>query len=148
VPTEQLSRQRKRSKRRQIMCPLHYCYLDSVSQKYPLFADRVEHLCQAGFSPGIASTIVQHHTTVPLAGEWLEKFWCEDCQSHTWYRVKRLDPRSSHTAAAYELSPVVAELWQRVSGILHPDGNQSVSEFTRKQAKATVMSKDFSFVRQ
>ncbi|NEO42597.1 MAG: hypothetical protein F6J90_42290 [Moorea sp. SIOASIH] len=39
-------RNRKRSKRRAIFCPIHRCYLDSVSQKYRLFADRAGQLMQ------------------------------------------------------------------------------------------------------
>jgi hypothetical protein len=33
-------RNRNRSKRRAIYCPVHNCYMDSMSQKYSLFAER------------------------------------------------------------------------------------------------------------
>jgi hypothetical protein len=37
-------RNRSRSQRRAIFCPIHGCYIDSVSQKYSLFADHVQQL--------------------------------------------------------------------------------------------------------
>jgi hypothetical protein len=41
-------RNRKRSKRRAIYCPIHGCYLDSASRKYTIYADKVHHLQQHG----------------------------------------------------------------------------------------------------
>lgn len=41
---ENKRRNRKRSKRRAIFCSIHSCYMDSVSQKHRLYADKSEHL--------------------------------------------------------------------------------------------------------
>ncbi len=69
-------RNRKRSKRRAINCPIHGCYLNSVSQKYQLYADRAGQLQQRGIPRRNALMLVAHQTAVPLDGEWVEAFWC------------------------------------------------------------------------
>jgi hypothetical protein len=133
-------RNRKRSKRRAIFCPIHNCYVESVSQKYPLYADRAGQLQERGINRRDALILVANSAAVPLVGEWLEGFWCPFCQEVTWYHVKRVNAR-------YELSPAPAELWQQAIGVSQPDGNPSVGDFTRRQARATHANlKDFSFV--
>lgn len=125
---DQPKRNRKRSKRRSIYCPIHACYLDSVSPKYPLFADQAGQLQQRGMSRKNAQLLIADQTAVPLPGEWLEAFWCEHCQRTKWYRVRKLEN-------SYEVSIAPPELWRSVSGVIDPYGNPSVSEFTRKQAR-------------
>ena len=61
-------RNRKRSKRRSIYCPRHGCYIDSVSQKHRLYADKAEHLRDRGMSRKAAVRVMASYTTVPL--EW------------------------------------------------------------------------------
>jgi hypothetical protein len=138
----QAKRNRKRSKRRAIFCPDHGCYMDSVSQKYSMYADTVGQLHDRGISHRTALLLMATHTTVPLTGEWLEAFWCEDCQQKIWYHVKRLEN------ATYEIKPAPGELWRQVQGVIHPQGNPSVGEFTRKAAKMTGYGgvRDFRFV--
>ncbi|PSN17017.1 hypothetical protein C7271_19925 [filamentous cyanobacterium CCP5] len=128
-------RNRNRSKRRGIFCPTHSCYLDSVSQKYPLYADRAEQLQQRGMSRRKSVALVANGRVIPLSNEWLEAFWCDQCQATCWYQVKRQDART------YSLSPAPSSLWQQVSGVIHPAGNPSVGEFTRTQARANVYGK-------
>ncbi|MEO1560895.1 MAG: hypothetical protein AAFS12_15140, partial [Cyanobacteria bacterium J06632_19] len=65
---------------------------------------------------------------VSLQGEWLESFWCEECQEKTWYHVRKYEN-------SYQLSVAPPELWQQATGVIHPHGNPSISEFSRKQAK-------------
>jgi hypothetical protein len=60
--------------------------------------------------------------------EWLEAFWCQECQQTTWYRVRK-------SVAGHELSPVPPQLWENTLGTVSPWGNPSVSEFTRRQAR-------------
>jgi hypothetical protein len=76
-----------------------------------------------------AQTLIKFHTTVSLSGEWIEAFWCDRCQATKWYYVRKTGDRE------YDVSPAPPELWQRVAGVVHPNGNPSVGEFTRKQAK-------------
>ena len=115
---------------------MHGCYLDSTSRKYGLFADKPEHLQQRGMKRLSALTVIKSYTTVPLTGEWLEEFWCADCQETTWYHVRKLeDLQAQKGRYRYELLPAPQHLWQQVSGVILPGGNPSVSEFTRKAAR-------------
>jgi hypothetical protein len=143
--TEKKRRNRSRSKRRPIFCPVHGCYLDSVSAKHPMFAHQVEHLREAGFGRNISLLLLQEYSTVSLTGHWLEKFWCEDCNQTEWYRVERYHV-DNQGAAKYHIAVAERHLWERVSGVHHPEGNPSVGEFTRKQAKARSMVRDFGAV--
>ncbi len=122
-------RNRKRSKRRAIYCPIHGCYLDSVSQKYKVYADKAGQLQQRGISRRNALMLVANQTTVTLEGEWLEAFWCEQCQQTKWYYVRKSGDRT------YDISIAPPELWQQVTGVIDSQGNPSVSEFTRRSAR-------------
>jgi hypothetical protein len=135
-------RNRKRSKRRSIYCPIHQCYLHSVSQKYPIYADRAEQLQERGVGRRYALLAVATQTTITLSGEWLEAFWCDECQSTQWYHVRRLEGN------AYEISLAPAELWQQAIGVISPKGNPSVGEFTKQQARMVTYNKvsQFHFV--
>ncbi|QDZ41549.1 hypothetical protein FRE64_14365 [Euhalothece natronophila Z-M001] len=121
-------RNRKRSKRRAIYCPHHGCYLDSVSQKYPIYADRPEHLQEQGMTKKTATLVLATRTAV-RTNVWIEAFWCPECEAVTWYLVERNSDRS------FKVSPVPRGLWERMEGAIDPFGNPTVSEFTRKQAK-------------
>lgn len=123
-------RNRKRSKRRAIFCPQHRCYIDSVSPKYWLYADRVEHLQQRGFGRKTSLILISRNGSITLDHEWLEAFWCPLCQATEWFHVRKMADRS------YQLSPAPADLWQQVQGVIHPHGNPSVGEFTKTQARS------------
>jgi hypothetical protein len=120
---------RTRPKRRDIYCPVHQCYLDSTSKKYYLFADDPDQLQARGIDRLSAQRLIRFHTTVSISGEWLEAFWCDRCQTTQWYYVCKTGDR------LYEVSPAPSELWQRVAGVVHPNGNPSVGEFTRREAR-------------
>jgi hypothetical protein len=134
-------RNRKRSKRRDICCPIHGCHLDSVSPKYPLFADRAEQIQQRDMPRQDALMLVATRTAVPLEGEWVECFWCEQCQQTKWYHIRRREDRS------FEVSIAPRDLWQYVTGAINPNGNTSVSEFTLRNSLMLSYSfvKDFKF---
>ena len=138
--TQRRQRNRNRSKRRAIFCPIHQCHLDSVSQKYPLYASKAEHLQQRGYSRKRALTVMAGYGTVPLDGEWLEAFWCDQCQETQWYHVKK------HEGNHYTLIPAPEHLWMQAANVIMPTGNPSVGEFTRKQARQTKYQgiKDFN----
>jgi hypothetical protein len=122
-------KKRTRSKRRSIYCPMHGCYLDSVGKKYYLFADEPEQLQSRGVSRLAARTLIKFHTTVSITGEWLEAFWCDRCQNTQWYYIHKIGDRN------YEVSLAPDRLWQQVGGVIHPNGNPSVGEFTRREAR-------------
>ncbi|MEL7352496.1 MAG: hypothetical protein AAF171_07710 [Cyanobacteria bacterium P01_A01_bin.116] len=138
----QKCRNRKRSKRRAIYCPMHGCYLDSVSRKHYLYADKSEQLRERGMGRKLSVMVIANHTTVPLSGEWLEAFWCDQCQQTEWYWVKQSEER------AYVLSKIPEDLWQQAQGVILPEGNPTVSEFTRRQSKRMKYygTKDFAMV--
>lgn len=140
-------RNRKRSKRRSIYCPQHHRLLDSVSQKYSLFADQAGQLQQRGINRRNALMLVANQSAVMLPGEWLEAFWCEACQETRWYHVHKCAANDTSKAADYQVSIAPPKLWQQVSGVIHPQGNPSVGEFTRRQARMLRHDriKDFHF---
>ncbi|WP_026733390.1 hypothetical protein [Fischerella sp. PCC 9605] len=133
---------RKRSKRRAIYCPIHRCYLDSVSQKYQPYADRAGQLQQRGIPRRNALMLVATQTTVPLEGEWIEAFWCEQCQQTKWYHVCKGENNT------YEVRQVPPDLWQYAMGAIDSEGNPSVGEFTRRHARLVGFNgiKGFQFI--
>jgi hypothetical protein len=135
-------RNRKRSKRRPIFCPKHGCYITSASQKYYLFADTPEQLSARGVNKLASKLLLNSNTTISISGEWLEAFWCDQCQEVAWYHVCKKADR------IYEISIAPQELWQKVSGVIDPKGNPSVGEFTRRQARLMTYQgkKDFQVV--
>ncbi len=132
-------RNRKRSKRRAIYCPIHGCFMDSVSQKHGLFTQQAGQLQQRGIARREAMILVAAKTTVSLEGEWLEAFWCEECQQKQWYHVHKQESK-------YNLSLARAELWQQATGVIDPHRNPSVGEFTYRQSRTmgSHTVKDFS----
>lgn len=124
-----VKKKKSRSKRRSIYCPIHNCYLDSVSRKYGLFTAEPSQLQARGMRLATAQMVIDAHTTVSLQGEWLEAFWCDSCQTTTWYHIRKTGDR------LYEVSLAPDEMWQTVGGVIHPNGNPSVGEFTRTSAK-------------
>lgn len=129
------TRNRKRSRRRNIYCPVHGCHLDSVSPKYPLYTESAAVLRSRGISRRAALMLVASNTAVPLQNEWIEAFWCEQCQATYWYHVQKMGDRS------YEICLAPNKLWQQSSGVIHPEGNVSVGEYTRRQARPSTVSK-------
>jgi hypothetical protein len=121
-------RNRNRSKGRRIKCPLHGCLVHSVSQKHALFANSPEHLQTRGLTKQKASIVLLSYSAVSLDREWLEEFWCDECQDKSWYHVKRTDD-------GYVLSNVSAKTWQQSVGTIDPyKANASVSEFSVREA--------------
>lgn len=141
TPTKRRDRNRKRSKRRAIFCPTHQCYLDSVSQKHTIYADKADQLQSRGITRKKALLLVATKTTIPLTGEWLEAFWCEHCQEKQWYHVHKRDQE-------YQISLASPELWQQATGVISIQGNPSVSEFTRRQSRCqgSTAVKDFRYI--
>ncbi len=132
---------RKRSKRRTIYCPVHGCYIHSISQKYALFADQAGQLQERGVGREEAQILIASKTAITLKGEWLEAFWCDLCQETKWYHVTKRD-------RIYEVTNAPRELWQQAIGVMNPSGNPTVSEFTRRQSRMVGDRgiKDFRFV--
>jgi hypothetical protein len=79
---------------------------------------------------------------VPIAGEWIEAFWCEECQQTKWYHICKGEDRTFRVAIAPR------DLWQYASGAIDPDGNPSVGQFTRRNSRmlGCNITKDFQFI--
>ncbi len=126
-------RNRRRSRRRELLCPLHpESRLLSVSAKHRLYATEVGQLLIRGLSRRRSDELLQAYRHVlPLENEWLEAFWCESCGSSRWWHVQR------HGGLEHSLRPVARELWEQASGVIRPEGNPTISQFSRRQARAT-----------
>jgi hypothetical protein len=126
-------RQRRRAKRRELFCPLHpEQRIFSASPKHHLYLTDVGQLMLRGLSKRRADELLAAYSHVlPLTDEWIECFWCDDCSRTSWWHVKR------HDRHVYQLQPVPRELWEQASGVIRVEGNPSVSQFTRRQARAT-----------
>ena len=121
---------------------MHGCYIDSVSQKHRLYADKAEHLRDRGMGRKASLRVMASYTTVPLENEWLEAFWCDECQQNEWYWIaKSVDE-------TYSLSRIPEDLWQQAQGVILSTGNPTVSEFTRRQSKRMSYQgiKDFAII--
>jgi hypothetical protein len=94
-----------------------------------LFADRPEQLQQRGITKRYALMLIGSLTAVPLEGEWVEFFWCEQCQQAKWYHIRSREDRS------FEVKLAPRDLWQYVAGAIDPNGNPSVGEFTRRNSR-------------
>lgn len=70
--------------------------------------------------------------TVHLTGEWLEAFWCDRCQKTQWYHVQKPDN------STYRVSVAPPRIWQQAVGVVHTEGNPTVSEFTQRNASGSA----------
>ena len=130
-------RNRKRSKRRAIYCPVHGCFLHSVSQKYKLFASHPGQLQKKGIGRQNALILIASQTAVLLEDEWLEAFWCDECQQTKWYHVIKNtnDNHQNLERISYSISVAPPHLWEQAVGVDEARGNPSVSEFSRRHAR-------------
>lgn len=122
------SRRRSKPGGRRLQCPKHSCPLQSLHQKHPLFARTVHQLRQSGMGLSKAAVLLSDRTVVPLANEWLEAFWCQECMATSWYHVKK----SGNT---YHLLPASRSIWSQACGVIDVRGHITASEFTLRQAR-------------
>lgn len=129
--TPQFSRRRPR--RRELFCPHHADQkLISVSNKHHLYLTEIGQLVIRGLSRRKADEILSaYNNVVSLTDEWLECFWCQSCEGSRWWHVKRLEKLT------YHLSPVPRDLWEQATGVIRPEGNPTISQFSRQQARAS-----------
>lgn len=119
--TRRCDRNRKRSKRRAIYCPIHSCHLDSVSRKYRIYSDKF-------LTRHTGPLLIGKYRTVPIKGEWLEAFWCQECQQKNWYYIRYFED------GTYETSLATKEIWHQLTGVMGSQGNPAVGELTRINA--------------
>lgn len=105
--------------------------MDSVSQKHAIFTQDLNRLRQKGIGKRNAQLLLAYQNTVVINGEWIEAFWCQDCQETKWYHIQKEEQ-------TYHVSVAPARLWQQAIGVLPINGNPSVSEFTKTQARLSA----------
>lgn len=132
-PTHAKPARQRRPARRELFCPHHpEQRLFSVSAKHHLYLTEAGPLILRGLSKRKADELLAAFRQVlPLGDEWIERFWCDQCCSSSWWHIRRLD------RLQYVISPVPIELWEQATGVMRPEGNPTVSQFTRRQARAT-----------
>lgn len=125
-------RPRRRARRRELRCPRHpEQKIFSVSPKHHLYVTDVGQLMLRGLSKRRADELLAAYRRVlPLSNEWIECFWCDDCGTTSWWHVHR------HERHDYSLSTVPRELWEQATGVIRVEGNPTVSQFSRRQARA------------
>ena len=138
------SSRNRRPRRRQVLCPIHPEEpLISVSPKHMLYITDSGPLVLAGIGKHRANEILEaYNHALSIGNEWLECFWCDRCQASKWWHVTRRD------RIIHELTPINRELWERASGVIRPEGNPTVGEFTRKNARANgvIGAKQYRFL--
>jgi hypothetical protein len=124
---------RSRPRRRKLMCPMHPEHkILSVSPKHYLYLTEAGQLVLRGMSRQKADEVMAAYRQVlPLSNEWLECFWCEACNSATWWHIQRQDKLE------FTILPVSREIWENASGVIRVEGNPTVSQFSRRSARAT-----------
>ncbi len=76
-----------------------------------------------------ARLLVASRSTISLDNEWLEAFWCPECQETRWYHIHRQD------SSTYRVMAIAPELWQQASGVIQASGNPTVGEFSYRHAR-------------
>lgn len=133
LPVVARPKPRRRARRRELLCPLHPDQkIFSVSQKHHLYITDVGQLMVRGLSKRRADELLEAYRCVlPLTNEWIECFWCDECASTNWWHVHR------HDRHDYSLNKVPRELWEQATGVIRVEGNPTVSQFSRRQARAS-----------
>jgi len=114
---------RKRSQQGAICCPVPKYYLNTVSRKHILFADRVEKFQQWKINQRKALLIAGKPTYFEY--QCLRAFWYNECQKTNWYRVIK-------RGSIYEQFVASPEK-QQAMGVMHP-GIPTVKELTCRYA--------------
>lgn len=68
--------------------------------------------------------LVATETTALRLDEWLEAFWCDQCQETKWYHVKKGDVNDAQIRGkrvTYEVSVALPEHWQQSTRAIPPE---------------------------
>ncbi len=126
--TSRGDRLRRRSKKRGIFCLVHpQVFLESRSRKLRLFAIEEGQLSAKSKRKGSIQKVLASNGAQVIQGEWLEQFWCCECNSTAWYHVTQSEQN-------FILSPALSSLWKQVTGVGWPGHNPTVSQYSQKQA--------------
>lgn len=122
---------RQRSRRRELFCPAHpQQKLEGNGRKYYLHLLTPEELKQRGMSDKKARLVIQAYPVLVLSHEWLEELFCPQCGGSRWCHVQK------HDRVAHTVRWAPRELWEQVAHVDPLATNPSVSEFSRRMARA------------
>ncbi|BAZ08384.1 hypothetical protein NIES4071_01890 [Calothrix sp. NIES-4071] len=66
-----------------------------------------------------------NEATAFLKDEWLEAFWCDECQQTNWYHIKKVDVNDAQTQSesiTYQVLTALPAHWQQtISAIFPPE---------------------------
>ncbi|MEB3352766.1 MAG: hypothetical protein VKM34_00805 [Cyanobacteriota bacterium] len=132
-----LQRPRQRSRKRQLFCPAHpEQRLEGNGRKYFLHLLTPEELKQRGMTDKKARLVIQSYPVLVLSNEWLEELFCPHCGGNRWFHLVRHD-RVLHTV---RWAP--PELWEQVAHVDPLAANPSVSDYSRRMARANGRRND------
>ena len=131
APAEQ-RRLRQRSRKRQLFCPAHpQQRLEGNGRKYYLHLLTAEELKQRGFTDKKARLVIQAYPVLVLSNEWLEELYCPQCGGNRWCHVLK------HNRVEHSVRWAPRELWEQVAHVDPLAANPSVSDYSRRMARAT-----------
>ena len=130
-PSLRRQRQRQRPARRQLHCPAHpQQKLEGNGRKYFLHLLTPEELKLRGMSDKKARLVIQAYPVLVLSDEWLEQLFCPQCGGSRWCHVHR------HNQVEHSVRWAPRELWEQVAHVDPLVANPSVSEYSRRSARA------------
>ena len=131
-------RSRRRSRKRELFCPAHPDQLlAGGGKRYFLHLLSAEEIIQRGMPSAKAKLLISAYPVFTLSDEWLEELFCLQCGLARWCHVVRHD-RVHHTV---RWAP--RELWEQVAHVYPLQANQSVSEYSRREARRAYSSERY-----
>lgn len=135
VSISRLSRQsgqtKQRSSRRRLFCPAHPGQqLAGNGRKYFLHLLQPEELKQRGMSHQRARLVIMAYPVLVLSNEWLEELFCPKCGKSRWCHVVK------HNRVDHNVTWAARQLWQQVAHVDPVVANPSVSDYSRRMARA------------
>lgn len=123
---------RQRSSRRKLFCPAHPGQqLAGNGRKYFLHLLQPEELRQRGMSHQRARLVIMAYPVLVLSNEWLEELFCPQCGKSRWCHVVK------HNRVDHNVTWAARHLWEQVAHVDPLVANPSVSDYSRRMARAS-----------
>ena len=123
-------REQRRSRKRELFCPAHTDQLlAGGDRRYFLHLLRAEELIQRGIPAAKAKLLINSYPVFTLSNEWLEELFCLKCGMARWCHVVR------HNRVEHTVRWAPRELWKQVAHVDPLRANQSISDFSRREAR-------------
>ena len=127
-----MPRKRKRNYRRNISCPINDCHIQSTGEKYRLTTlyEDIPTFTQQERSRDNIIYLTAAKIPCYLEDEWLECFWCSECNKNNFYHVKKW-----RNGSYQALPPIATSAWNRAVGVAYPEGIPGISQYSQRFAK-------------